>query len=65
MSRDQWVDGPAELAKRLMRPRFIFAHQPAEPDHVRMQDRGELALAGARFENFSHRFSNKGPNIEG
>ena len=49
MRRDQRVDGAAELAERLMRARLILAHQPAEPDHVRMQNRGELALAGGGF----------------
>ena len=54
MSRDQRVDGPAELAKRLMRARFILAHQPAVPDHIRMQDGGELTLAGGGLQDTSH-----------
>jgi hypothetical protein len=38
MSSDQGVDGMAELAKRFVRSRFILAHEPAEPDHIRVQD---------------------------
>jgi hypothetical protein len=60
MRRDQRVDGPAELAKRLMRARFILAGQPAVPDHVRMKDRGELALAGGGFQDTGHQLSSDG-----
>src|SRR5215469_388343 len=49
MRSDQRVDGAAELAQRLVRPHLILAHQPAEPDHVSMQDGGELPLPGKRF----------------
>jgi hypothetical protein len=62
MCRDQWVDCPAELAKRLMRARFILAHQPAVPDHVRMQNRGELTLAGGGLRDTSHHLSDDEAN---
>ncbi len=45
MRRDQRVDGAAELAERPMRAGLVLAHQTAEPDHVRMQNGGELARA--------------------
>jgi len=54
MRRDQRVDGAAELPQRLMRARFILAHQSAVPDHIRMQNGGELALAGGGFQDISH-----------
>ena len=49
MRRDQRVDGAAQLAERLMRACLILAHQPAETDHIRMQDGGEFPLPGGRF----------------
>ena len=52
MSRDQRVDGAAELAERLMRAGLILAHQPAETDHVRMQDGGELPLPRSWVRGF-------------
>jgi hypothetical protein len=32
-----------------MRACLIFAHQAAEPDNIRVQNGGELSLAGGRF----------------
>ena len=55
MCCDQRVDGAAELAERLMRPCLILAHQPAETDHIRMQDRGKFPFPRAGFEDFGHR----------
>ena len=65
MRRDQRVDGAAQLAERSMRAGLILAHQPAETDHIRMQDGGEFPLPRAGFEDFGHRPSNNEPNIEG
>ena len=47
-----------------MRAGLILAHQPAETDHIRMQDRGEFPFPRAGFEDFGHRPSNDEPNIE-
>jgi hypothetical protein len=55
MRRDQRVDGAAELAERSMRARFIHTHQPAETDHIRMQNGGELPFPRAGFQDLSHR----------
>src|SRR5271165_2554935 len=63
MCRDQRVDGAAELAERLMRARLVLAHQPAETDHIRVQDGGEFPLPRAGFEDFGHQPSNDEPNI--
>jgi len=38
MSRDQRVKCSAEVTERSMSARFILAHEPAEPDHIRVQD---------------------------
>ena len=65
MRRDQRVDRTAEFAERLMRTRFILAHQSAETDYVRVQDGGEFPFPRAGFQDFSHRPSNNEPNIEG
>ena len=51
MRRNQRVDGAAELAKRLMRACLILAHQPAEADHVRMQNGGEFPFPRAGFQD--------------
>ena len=61
--RDQRVDGAAELAQRLMRAGLILSHQPAETDHIRVQDGGEFPLPRAGFEDFGHRPSDDEPNI--
>ena len=49
MRRDQRVDGGADLAERAMRAGLVLAHQPAEADHVHMQNGGKFSLAGGRF----------------
>src|SRR3954447_389615 len=51
MCRNQRVDGAPEFAKRLMRPRLVLAHQPAETNHVRVQNGGEFPSPRAGFEN--------------
>ena len=63
MRRNQRVDGAAELAQRLMGACFILAHQPAETDHIRMQDGGQFPLPRTVFEDFGHRPSKNGPKI--
>jgi hypothetical protein len=43
MHCDQRIDGTAQLAECAMRADLVFAHQPAEPDHIGMQYRSKLA----------------------
>ena len=50
----------AELAESLMRAGLILAHQPAEPDHIRMQDGGEFSLPGGRFPRRTRRVIEQG-----
>ena len=44
--RYQRVDSAAEPSERLMRTRFVLAHQAAETDHIGMQNGGEFPLPG-------------------
>jgi hypothetical protein len=60
---DQRVDGAAELAECLMRACLILSHEPAETDHIRMQDRGKFPFPRAGFENYVRDPSNDEPNI--
>ena len=49
MRRDQRVNGAAQLAERPMRAGLVLAHQPAEADHVRMQNSREFSFPGGGF----------------
>jgi hypothetical protein len=63
MRCDQRVDGAAQLPERSMRAGLVLAHQPAEPDHIRMQNGGELPLLEVGFEGFGHPPSSEQANI--
>src|SRR5438105_7806194 len=49
MRRDQRVDCHAENAERSMGADLILAHQPAEADHIRMQDAGGATVKDIVF----------------
>ena len=60
MRCDQRVDGAAQLAERSMRAGLILAHQPAETDHIGMQDGGELPLPRGSFPRRMRRVIEQG-----
>jgi hypothetical protein len=57
--RNQRVDSAAQLAERSMRAGLIFAHQPAETDHIGMQNGGELPFPRRRVPRRTRRVINQ------
>jgi hypothetical protein len=54
MRSNQRVDSGAKLTECPMGACLILTHQPAETDHVGVQNAGELPLPRADFRDFSH-----------